>query len=55
MNNNTNKNNLDMASLMNILTKMDKKELEKNLNKVSQILKSNDASSIIEEIKKKNK
>lgn len=55
MNNNMNKNNMDMASLMNLLAKMDKKELEKNLTKVSQILKSNDANSIIEEIKKKNK
>lgn len=54
MNNNMNKNNMDMATLMNLLAKMDKKELEKNLNTVSQILKSNDANSIIDNIKKKN-
>ena len=54
MNKNMNKNNMDMATLMSLLAKMDKKELEKNLNKVSQILKSNDANSIIDNIKKKN-
>lgn len=52
MNNKNNSNNMDMAQLMNLLSKMDKKELESNLNKVSQILKSKDANSIINEIKK---
>lgn len=47
-------NNMDMASLMNLLSKMDKKELEKNLNEVSQMLKSTDADSIINEIKNNN-
>lgn len=47
-------NNMDMASLMNLLSKIDKKELEKNLNKVSQMLKSADADSIINEIKNNN-
>ena len=32
--------------------KMDKKELEQGLNKVSQMLKSKDANTIIDEIKK---
>ncbi len=45
-------NNMNMAELMSMLAKMDKKELEKNINKVSQILKNNDANSIINEIKK---
>lgn len=54
MNNNMSQNNMDMATLMNLLAKMDKKELEKNLNRVSQILKSDKANSIIDEIKKKN-
>ena len=45
-------NNMSMAELMSMLAKMDKKELEKNINKVSQILKNNDANSIINEIKK---
>lgn len=45
-------NNMNMAELMSMLARMDKKELEKNINKVSQILKNNDANSIINEIKK---
>lgn len=48
-------NNIDMASLMNLLAKMDKAELEKNLSKVSDILKKNDANSFINEIKKNTK
>lgn len=50
MNNN---NNMNMAQLMSMLSKMDKKELEQGLNKVSQLLKNNDANKIIDEIKKK--
>ena len=49
MNNNT---NMNMAQLMSMLSKMDKKELEDGLNKVSQILKNKDADTIINEIKK---
>lgn len=45
--------NMDMAQLMSMLSKMDKKDLEQGLNKVSQMLKTNDANSIINEIKKK--
>ena len=37
MNNN---NNMDMAQLMSMLEKMDKKEIEKGLNQVSQMLKN---------------
>lgn len=44
--------NLDMASLMAMLSKMDKKDLEQGLNKVSNMLKSKDAEQIINEIKK---
>lgn len=47
--------NMDMATLMNLLANMDKKELENGLNKVGQVLKSDEANSIIEEIKKKSK
>ena len=43
-----------MAELMNMLSKMDKKDLEQGLNKVSQMLKTQDTNSIINEIKKKN-
>ncbi len=53
MNNNMNNQNMDMAKLMGLLANMDKKELEDNLNRVSQILKSKNADSIIEEIKKR--
>ena len=51
---NNQKNNMNMAELMNMLSKMDKKDLEQGLNKVSQMLKSKDANSIINEIKKNN-
>lgn len=46
--------NMDMASLMSMLSKMDKKDLEEGLNKVSQMLNSKDADKIINEIKKNN-
>lgn len=47
-----NNNNLNMAELMSMLSKMDKKELEQGLNKMSQMLKNNDASAIINQLKK---
>lgn len=47
-----NNNNMNMAQLMSMLSKMDKKELEQGLNKVSQMLKNNDTNKIIDEIKK---
>lgn len=50
-----NSNKMNMAELMNILSKMDKKDLEKGLNQVGQMLKTKDANSIINEIKKNNK
>lgn len=49
MNNN---NNMNMAQLMSMLAKMDKKDLEQGLNKINQMLKTNDTNSIIDEIKK---
>ncbi len=53
MNNKENSNkNMSMAQLMSMLSKMDKKDIEHGINKVSQMLKSNDANSIINEIKK---
>ena len=45
-------NNMNMAELMSLLAKMDKKDLEQGLNQVSQILKSKDANTIINETKK---
>lgn len=50
-----NSNKMNMADLMNLLSKMDKKDLEQGLNQVSQMLKTKDANSIINEIKKNNK
>ena len=49
MNNN---NNMNMAELMAMLAKMDKKDLEQGISKVSEMLKNNDTNSIINEIKK---
>ena len=48
-----NNNNFDMAKLMNMLSKMDKKDLEAGIAKANQILGFKDADKIINEIKKK--
>ena len=47
-----NNQNMNMAELMAMLSKMDKKDLEQGLNKVSSLLKSKNANEIINEIKK---
>lgn len=52
---NNNSNNIDISKLMNMLSKMDKKQLEEGLSKVSQILNSKDKDKIINEITKNNK
>ena len=44
-------NNVDMAKLMSLLSKMDKKDLEEGLAKASQILNSKDKNTIINDIK----
>lgn len=49
---NLNNNNNDMANLMAMLAKMDKKELEEGLNKVSKMLNSKQADAVIDQIKK---
>lgn len=46
---------MDMAKLMEMLSKMDKKDLEKGLSQASQILKTKDKEHIINEIQKNNK
>ena len=51
---NNNMNNLDMASLMQILSKMDKKELEAGLAKANQILQTKSKEEILREINKKS-
>ena len=43
----------DMSMMMEMLSKMDKKDLEKGLSQVSKILQSKDADKIITEIRKK--
>ena len=50
-----NGNNMDMAKLMSILSKMDKKDLEAGIAKASKILNSKDKETIINEIINNNK
>ncbi len=47
-------NNLDMAHLMQILSKMDKNQLEAGLAKANQILQSKNKEDIFKEINKNN-
>ena len=47
-----NNNNLDMAKLMSMLSKMDKKELEEGIAKANQFLKSNNKEDILKQINK---
>ena len=49
---NNNNNNMDMAQLMNMLAKMDKKEIENGLSQVSQMLKNGNFNSKNENDKK---
>jgi hypothetical protein len=48
-------NNMDMTKLMEMLSKMDKKELEQGLSKAAQILNSPDKDKIINELSKNQK
>lgn len=41
-----------MAQMMSMLAKMDKKDLEEGLNKVSKMLNSKQADQMIDQIKK---
>lgn len=47
-----NNNKIDMAQMMSMLAKMDKKDLEEGLNKVSKMLNSKEADQMINQIKK---
>ena len=49
---NNNNDNFDMAKLMSILSKMDKKQLEEGLLKASQILQNKNKDEILREINK---
>lgn len=51
MNNN---NNIDIAQMMNMLSKMNKKELEAGIAKANQILQSKSKEEILQEIKNKS-
>lgn len=42
----------DMATLMNMLSKVDKKDLEKSMQKANEIMNSKDRDKIIQELKK---
>lgn len=46
-------NNLDIATLMQMLSKMDKRELEAGIAKANQILQSKSKEEIFKEINKK--
>lgn len=52
---NNNSNNIDISKLMDMISKMDKKQLEEGLVKASQVLNSKDKNKIINEITKNNK
>lgn len=43
--------NMDISKLMNALSKMDKKDLEKGLSQLNNVLNSNDKNKIIEQLK----
>ena len=47
--------NMDMAKLMSILSKLDKKDLEAGLEKANQILNSKDKDNILNNLKNMNK
>ena len=47
-------NNMDMGKLMEMLSKMDKKQLEQGLSKVSQFLSNEDKAKIMNELNKKS-
>ena len=45
-------NNIDMMKLMNMVSKMDKKDLENTIAKANEIMNSPDKDKIINELKK---
>lgn len=47
--------NLDMAKLMNMLSKVDKKDLEKSMEIANKIMKSENKDEIIKNLKNKFK
>lgn len=49
-----NTNNIDIAQMMNMLSKMDKKDLEAGIAKANQILQSKSKEEILQEFKNKS-
>ena len=47
-------NNIDMSKLLQLLSKMDKKELEAGIAKANQILQTKSKDEILREINKKS-
>lgn len=47
-------NNMDMAKLMNMISKMDKKDLEQGLAKLNQIMSKEDKEKILKQFQKGN-
>ena len=47
-------NNIDMAKLMTMLSKMDKKDLEQGINKLNQIISNEDKGKILKQFQKGN-
>ena len=47
-----NSNNFDMKSLMNMLSKVDKKDLQNSIKKANEIMNSSNRDEIINDIKK---
>lgn len=45
-------NNMDLKNLMNILSKMDKKDIEKGINQAKQVLNQGNPSDILDNLKK---
>lgn len=45
-------NNMDMSQLLNMISKMDKRDLQASLQKANEIMNSKDRDKIINELKK---
>ena len=52
---NNNMNNVDINKLMSMLSKMDKKDLEKGLNQVSQMLGNSNKEELLKKLGNMNK
>lgn len=46
-----NNNNADISQLMNMLSKMDKKDLQASMNQLNSILNSNDKAKLLNQLK----